>query len=117
MCRSLEHPVSIGMKELRAFFQRANIKLSNARLKELIQVYGHFLFSLQIAWGDLTITKCKFSSLKFYVLETVSIDRSNFHPKLISVARIKFDSVNKFCFKFVILFLLNSDCRKRGRAH
>ncbi|XP_022794203.1 1-phosphatidylinositol 4,5-bisphosphate phosphodiesterase gamma-1-like isoform X3 [Stylophora pistillata] len=37
---SLEHPVSIGMKELRAFFQRANIKLNNARLKELIQIAG-----------------------------------------------------------------------------
>ena len=48
MCRSLEHPVSIGMKELRAFFQRANIKLSNARLKELIQVYGIFYFHCKL---------------------------------------------------------------------
>ena len=34
----VEQPLFIGMKELRAFFQRANVKLSNARLKELIQV-------------------------------------------------------------------------------
>ena len=34
-----DHPAFIGMKELRAFFQRANVKLSNARLKELVQVF------------------------------------------------------------------------------
>ena len=31
-------PILIGMRELRAFFQRVNVKLSNAKLKELIQV-------------------------------------------------------------------------------
>lgn len=31
---------TFGMKELRAFFQRANVKLSNSRLKELIQIAG-----------------------------------------------------------------------------
>lgn len=36
----VEQPLFIGMKELRAFFQRANVKLSNARLKELIQIAG-----------------------------------------------------------------------------
>lgn len=35
---SIEMPILIGMRELRAFFQRVNVKLSNAKLKELIQV-------------------------------------------------------------------------------
>lgn len=35
-----DHSVYIGMKDLRAFFQRANIKISNARLKELVQIAG-----------------------------------------------------------------------------
>lgn len=37
---TIEQPVFVGMKELRAFFQRANVKLSNARLKELVQFAG-----------------------------------------------------------------------------
>ena len=35
---SIEMPILIGMRELRAFFQRVNVKLGNAKLKELIQV-------------------------------------------------------------------------------
>ncbi|XP_074617747.1 1-phosphatidylinositol 4,5-bisphosphate phosphodiesterase gamma-1-like [Acropora palmata] len=37
---SIEMPILIGMRELRAFFQRVNVKLSNAKLKELIQIAG-----------------------------------------------------------------------------